>query len=189
MIKEFITAESISEFSVLGYSLGGKFVLATLEGFPDQVKEVFLLAPDGIKTSMWYSLATYPIALRKLFKSTIKKPQRFHAIADFAFRAGLIDRGILRFVESQMNTEEKRQRVYASWVVFRHFNFNMTLISEIINRYTIKLVVIVGKYDKIITAKNMNRLTDLVPHAQLEVIEAGHNNVVDASVEILNKIK
>lgn len=189
IIKKFITAESINAFSVLGYSLGGKFALATLERFQNQVKEVFLIAPDGIKTSIWYRLATYPFAFRNLFKSIIKKPQRFHVVANFAFRTGLIGKGILRFAESQMNTESKRQRVYLSWVVFRHFDFNMTHISAIINRHAIKLVVIVGKHDKIITARSMKRLTDFVSHAQLEVIDAGHNNVVDASIEILNTIK
>lgn len=188
MIKKLLDEESITEFSVLGFSMGGKFALATLEALPNRVKEIFLIAPDGIKTSVWYNLATYPIALRNLFKSTIKKPLRFKAIADFAFRAGLIDRGILRFVESQMNTEEKRNRVYFSWVVFRHLSFSMRHISSLITLHTIKLVVIVGTFDKIITAKNMSRLTNLVPHAQLEVIEAGHNNVVDASIEILKKI-
>jgi pimeloyl-ACP methyl ester carboxylesterase len=185
LIQKLLSEESIQEFSVLGFSMGGKFALATLEGFPTHVKEVFLIAPDGVKTSMWYSLATYPVALRNLFKSTISKPQRFNAIANFAYRTRLIDKGILRFVESQMNTEQKRQRVYLSWVVFRHLSFNMTEVSKIINQQAIKLIVIVGRFDKIITSRNMTKLTALVPHVQLEVIEAGHNSVVDASVSIL----
>lgn len=189
LMQELITKESIDEFSVLGYSMGAKFALATLESFPHQTREVFLLAPDGIKTSMWYSLATYPVTLRNLFKSTIRKPQRFNAIAGFAFRTGLIDKGMLRFVEAQMNTEEKRKRVYFSWVVFRHLSFSMQQISSIINQNSIKLLMLVGRFDKIITAKNMNGLTNRVPQAQVEVIDAGHNTIIDASIEILNKTK
>lgn len=185
IVEKILAEESITEFSVLGFSIGGKFALATLEGFPKQVKEIFLLAPDGIKTSMWYSLATYPYVFRKLFKSMIRKPERFNAIAKFAFRMKLIDKGILRFVESQINTEEKRKRVYLSWVVFRHLSFDMKQISNTINQHKINLTVIVGRFDKIITAKNMKSLVRFVPHARLEILEAGHNSIIDASVEIL----
>lgn len=187
LMKKFLNEQSISTFSLLGFSMGGKFVLATLEAFPDCVKEVFLLAPDGIKTSMWYSLATYPVALRNLFKSMIKKSNRFHAIANSAFRIGLIDQGILRFVESQMNTEEKRKRVYYAWVVFRHLKFNMASIARIINENNIRLVMILGKFDKVITEKNMRNLLHKVKDYQLETLEAGHNAVVGASIPILSK--
>jgi pimeloyl-ACP methyl ester carboxylesterase len=167
--------------------MGGKFALATLEGFPDRVKEIFLLAPDGIKTSGWYSMATYPVVLRNLFKSMIKKPQRFNAIATFAFRAGLIDKGILLFVELQMNTEEKRKRVYYSWVVFRHLTFSMNKIARLINQHNIRLVMILGKFDKVITAKNMHALLHQVKNYQLELLEAGHNGIIHASAPILLK--
>jgi len=185
LMEKFLTQESINTFSLLGFSMGGKFVLATLEAFPEKVNEIFLLAPDGIKTSMWYSLATYPIAFRKLFKSMIAHPNRFAAIAHTAQRIGLINKGILRFVESQMNTEEKRKRVYYSWVVFRHLSFDMDTISKLINQNNIRLVMIVGKFDKVITPRNMNALLRKVPNAHLEIPHTGHNGVIEASIQIL----
>lgn len=185
LMEKFILDHSIDNFSVLGFSMGGKFALATLESFPDRTREIFLLAPDGVKTSMWYSLATYPIMLRKLFRSMITHPNRFTSIAHFAHRVGLIDKGILRFVESQMNTEEKRKRVYYSWVVFRHLNFNMTSIADIINGHHIRLMMIVGKFDKVITPKNMRALLRHVKTYELEIPDTGHNGVIDASVKII----
>lgn len=187
LMKKFLDEQSITSFSLLGFSMGGKFVLTTLEAFPDRVKEVFLLAPDGIKTSPWYSLATYPVSLRNVFKSMIKKPNRFHALANTAFRLGLIDKGILRFVESQMNTEEKRNRVYYAWVVFRHLTFRMGTIARVVNQHNIRLVMILGKFDKIITLKNMNTLLRKVKTYQLEIPETGHTGVIEASIPILKK--
>lgn len=185
LMESFLTGHSISNFSVLGFSMGGKFALATLEAFPEHAKEIFLLAPDGIKTSLWYSLATYPIMLRKLFKSMITHPNRFTSIARFAHRAGLIDKGILRFVESQMNTEEKRRRVYYSWVVFRHLKFDMTAIANTINRYAIRLVLVAGKFDKVITIQNMKLLLDKVKVYELATPDTGHNGVIEASIPAL----
>ncbi len=177
-METFFRENHLNEISLLGYSLGAKFVLATLEVFPEKVKEIFLVAPDGIKTSFWYSLATYPILLRKIFKSMINHHERFTSLAGFAHSIGLVDKGIIRFVESQMNTEDKRRRVYYSWVVFRHLKFDKVEIAEIINRHQPWLMIIVGKYDKIIKTESMNVLLDHVDQYQLEILEAGHNHLL-----------
>lgn len=177
-IETFLRENHLNDISLLGYSLGAKFVLATLEAFPEKVKEIFLVAPDGIKTSFWYSLATYPVLLRKIFKSMIDHQKRFIRLAGFAHTIGLIDKGIIRFIESQMNSEEKRRRVYYSWVVFRHLKFDMVEIAEMINRQQPWLMIIVGKYDKIIKTESMNVLLDHVDQYQLEILEAGHNHLL-----------
>jgi len=173
LIEAFLREKDIDTFSLLGFSMGGKFAIATLEAFPDRVKEIILLAPDGIKTSFWYSLATYPVAFRKFFKGMIGNHARFLSIAKASKKLGLIDKGVLRFVETQMDSEEKRERVYYSWVVFRHLTFDIKKIAAMILQHNITIRLYVGKYDKIITAKNMKRLT-----SNVQIIEAGHNDII-----------
>jgi pimeloyl-ACP methyl ester carboxylesterase len=179
LISAILTENHINSFTVLGFSMGAKFAMATLEAFSDRVEEIILLAPDGIKTSYWYSLATYPIALRSLFRSMVGNHKRFLQIASGARELGLIDKGVLRFVETQMDSEEKRKRVYHSWVVFRHLKFNVDGIAGLINKHNIRLKLFVGRFDKIITADNMKRLTSKVPGAQFEAVDAGHNNLIN----------
>lgn len=188
MMAKFLQTHALDAFSVMGFSMGGKFALITLEAFPEKTKEIFLLAPDGIKTSFWYSLATYPLAFRKLFKSMIDHPGRFHAIATSAHRFRIIDRGVLRFTELQMNTAEKRQRVYLSWVVFRHLRVQVPKVARLINLHEVKLTLLIGRFDKIITTRNMNRLLNHVDTYQFEVLEAGHNDLIDQSVSYLKKL-
>ncbi len=178
LLSEFLKHHQIGKFSLLGFSMGGKFALAALEVFPEKIDRVFLLAPDGIKTNAWYSLATYPIALRNLFKSLILKPKRFQFMATFAHKMGVIDNGVLRFTKSQMNTEAKRQQVYYSWVVFRHLKFKMSTIAHLINSNNINITIVVGKHDKIITAKNMSSLLRKLPNHTLEILDAGHTGLL-----------
>lgn len=185
ILQQFLDEHHIEKFSVLGFSMGGKFALASLELFPHQIEQIILLAPDGVKTSFWYSLATYPLVLRKFFKSMILKPGRLHAVTTVLHTLHLIDHGMLRFAESQMATQEKRERVYYSWVVFRHLQVDIRQIAELINASSIQLLMIVGKHDKIITARNMNRLLRLVPNHQLELLDTGHNGVIDGSIPVL----
>lgn len=181
-IELFLAENGIQKFHIAGFSLGGKFALATLEAFPEKIQKVYLIAPDGIKTSFWYSLATYPAILRKFFRSMILHPDRFLTLARFLNKTGLLDTGLIRFAEYQMNSEEKRARVYFSWVVFRHLNFDIDCIARIINEQDIQLTLIVGKFDKVITPQNMHLLTKKLKHYRLEILESGHNGLINQSL-------
>lgn len=187
IMVNFLKEHQIERFSVLGFSLGGKFALSMLELFPKQIEQIFLLAPDGIKTNFWYSLATYPLLLRQFFKSMILKPGRLHAITSVLHALRVVDKGLLRFAESQMDTQEKRERVYYSWVVFRHLHFDMRKIAGLIQDHNIQLTMIVGKHDKIITAQNMQRLLRHLRNHQLDMLDTGHNGVIAGSISILMK--
>lgn len=181
-IGQFLTENNINRFSVAAFSLGGKFALTAAEFFPSRIDELFLIAPDGIKTSFWYSLATYPLLLRKLFKSMILHPQRFIRIAEFLNRSGVVDKGLIRFAEYQMNNEEKRKRVYYSWVVFRHLTPDLNKIAKALNENSISLTLIVGKYDKVIEPKNMNHFLKRVKKFRFEILENGHTGLINESI-------
>lgn len=189
ILKVLFLEQGITSFSILAYSLGGKFALTTIEGFPQQVKEVYLLAPDGIKTSFWFSLATYPNIFRTFFKSMIFRHERFLMIAKKLTEYNLVDKGLIRFADYQMNTEAKRKRVYYSWVVFRHLTFDLKKMGSLINHNNIKLTLIVGKYDKVIKPENMQGLLKYVRHYRLEIIESGHTGMMSEGLKFLTKEK
>jgi len=178
-IELFLVEQKIDRFSVAGFSLGARFVFATLESVPDKIDDFFLIAPDGIKNSLWYNLATYPIALRKLFKSMIFHEGRFYSIAHFINRLGLVDNGLLRFAESQMKTEEMRKRVYYSWVVFRKLKFNIPAIAALIRKHAIRTTLIIGRFDKVITETNMKKLLKHLPECTVIKLETGHNGLIE----------
>lgn len=180
-MERFLELHQMDKFSVSGFSLGGKFALATLEAFPEKIESIILIAPDGIKTSFWYSLATYPIIIRRLFKSMVLHPTRFTALSRTLSNLGLMDKGLIRFAEHQMDTEDKRRRVYNSWVVFRHLTFDLKKIASLINRHSIALTMITGKFDKVIRSVNMNKLLVHVKNFRHEILETGHNGLINGA--------
>lgn len=180
-LNEFLKSNQIETFSVAGFSLGGKFALATVEAFPERTKGIILLAPDGIKTSFWYSLATYPLLFRKIFRSMIDHPDRFYAVLKMLHAWNLVDKGVLKFAEFQMNSEEKRKRVYYSWVVFRRLRFNLDEVASLINKHKIQITIIVGQFDKVIQPKNMERFLSRLHHYVFETPEAGHTGLIAVS--------
>lgn len=188
IMMQFFQENNLERFSVLGFSMGGKFALATLELFPTRIENLILLAPDGIKTSFWYSLATYPLLLRKFFRSMILHPGRLHTLVSLLRTLRLVDKGVLRFAEHQMNTREKRERVYYSWVVFRHLHVDMKSIAILILEHSIALTLIVGKHDKIITEKNMRHLLRHLPQHACRVVDSGHNQIIEASIPVVRQV-
>jgi len=186
-MAQFLGENNVKEFSLVGFSLGGKFALATVEAYPDRVKKLFLLAPDGIKTSFWYSMATYPLPLRKFFRGMINSYNRFLTLANILNKLKLVDKGLVRFADFQMGTEEKRKRVYYSWVVFRHLTFNIRKIAGLINDHDIQTIVIVGRYDKVIVPENMKKFLSYLKSSDFHVLESGHGGLIYQSLPFLQQ--
>src|ERR1700741_969757 len=44
------------QFSLIGYSMGGRVALHLIQQIPERIKKVVLLAPDGMKVNFWYWL-------------------------------------------------------------------------------------------------------------------------------------
>jgi pimeloyl-ACP methyl ester carboxylesterase len=89
-----------------------------------------------------------------------------------------MDPGLLRFAESQMNTAEKRKKVYFSWVVLRHLEFNMRKLAALLNENNIHTILIAGQFDKVIRVENLSRLSKHLNDQKTLVIESGHNNLL-----------
>jgi hypothetical protein len=90
-----------------------------------------------------------------------------------------IDKGVIKFAKIQMKTREQRRRVYFSWVIFRLLSFDMKEIAYLINHHQIKTDMFLGHHDKIITEKNMMVLLKKLHHYNLQILDAGHNTLID----------
>jgi pimeloyl-ACP methyl ester carboxylesterase len=178
IMEAFLVRENISRFDMAAFSMGGKFLMATMEAFPNQVDHLMLIAPDGIKTNTWYSLASYPILFRSYFRSMIVKPWRFYNLINILKKLGVLDKGIAKFASTQMDTRRKRRRVYYAWVMFRHLTFNKRKLAKLINQHDVRVDFYIGRYDKIITEEGMSILSKHLHCINIHVLESGHNQLI-----------
>lgn len=86
----------------------------------------------------------------------------------------------LRFAESQMDTEFKRAQVYYSWVSLRHFLPDLKKLSALINELKMPVTFYLGKHDKVIDLAVVKPLLDLLPMAELKLLDSGHTHLVEA---------
>ena len=178
LLERFLQEEQINHFSVAGFSMGGKFALATLEAFPERIKAFYLVAPDGIKTSFWYSVATYPGWLSGIFKRTVVKPQPFFKLVQVLGSLKVLHPGLLRFARHQMDSPAKRLKIYKSWTSFRFLVFDLEKIIRLLNTSGIPTHIFLGQFDQIITAAGIKFFSDAIQNCQVIILRTGHTHLL-----------
>ena len=174
----FLDSNNISRFSNIGFSIGAKISLMLMELFPERIEDLILIAPDGFRTNIWYKVGTGSRLTRSLFKYFVHHPEYFFKFADSMTSLGLVHHGVLRFAKSQMNTLEKRERVYYTWMFFRNLGIRKRRIIDLLRTHKIPVSVFLGKEDKIILEKHFNFLKDKGIDLNITVLEAGHNDLI-----------
>src|SRR5690606_16030245 len=108
--------------------------------------------------------------LRRYFQSLIIRPGSFFKILSAMSRLRFMDKGVLKFAGSQMDTIRKRRKVYYTWVIFRRMTFDLKKITSLLNAYDIPVDVYLGTYDKIITPVKMKAFLNTLNNNRLILI-------------------
>lgn len=180
LIADFLETEGIRSFAVAGFSMGGKFAFTILESFPERIHTVFLIAADGIKTSFWYSLATYPGWLSGFFKRTVLKPEPLFKLVQVMANLNLMHPSVLRFAASQLEDTPKRLQLYRSWIDFRPLTFELKNIAFLLNKHKIPVTFLFGRYDRIITAEGVKFFTETLENCEVITLKTGHTQLLEA---------
>jgi pimeloyl-ACP methyl ester carboxylesterase len=187
IMTTFMENENIQRFSLLGFSMGAKLVLATLELFSDRTEQIFLIAPDGIKRHILYTVATSPFLLQRAFKAFMKNPTWLITTGQRLQRLKLINGNLMRFVIFHLHDEKKRERVYQAWMLFRKLSFNTDKLAASINTHAITTTMILAKHDEVIASQPIIKFASKLKKCRLEVLDTGHAGLIrHATPYILN---
>lgn len=181
--------EDFQDFHLIGYSMGGKFSLFTFELLSDQVKSFTLLAPDGIKTGLWYSMSSYPNYFHPIFKRVVFKPQRFFGIMEGLNSAGLAGKSLVKFVQTQMETRSKRAQAYFVWKVFGGIQLQLGQIIRLARKKNTPITLFIGEFDKMVSSENLERFSSKIPQLQKIILPVGHGGLIEAAANFLRSKK
>ncbi|NNV57704.1 alpha/beta fold hydrolase [Limnovirga soli] len=161
--------------SILAYSLGGRLALHLLQLYPTQIKQLVLLAPDGLKVNFWYRLGTQTQWGNALFKYTMQYPNWFIAIVTVGRKTGILNKSITKFVHAHMDDPTIRTQLYQRWTALRHFAPKQKKIKQLIQQYQIPVNILYGSYDRIIVPKRSKYLQQQNNLVSITIIEGGHD--------------
>jgi pimeloyl-ACP methyl ester carboxylesterase len=184
-LSKFLQENQIKNFSVISFSMGGRFALATLEAFTERIEEAILLAPDGITEDPFYFGATRFSFTRNIFKKILKNNHKFHRFAGLLSRVGIVHESVLKFAKMMVDTPEKQEQLYNTWIGFRTLKFDVEKLAQLINNQEINVKIFMGKYDKLLPIQNVYPLSKRLKNAELIILESTHGRLVDKTTEFL----
>jgi pimeloyl-ACP methyl ester carboxylesterase len=179
ILEDFLLQNNIQRFSIMGFSMGGKFALATLQLFPQRIESCWLLAPDGITESPWYRLATRFWLSKNLFWFFISNVGRFKKLAEPLVKMGLVEKSAVKFAETTLSTPAQRERVYRSWIGFSLIRAEMTLVAQIVKENKVDMKVFLGKHDALLPIHYVLPLTKRLSDLEPIVLKTGHHRLVE----------
>lgn len=187
-LHQFLQENNITQFSVAGFSMGGRFALTTLEAFAHNINEVFLMAPDGLTDHWLYVLATRFALTRRVFKVIAFQQDKLQSLGKWLLKLRLIDPSTIRFAQAMMNTPEKQQQIYQTWIGFRALRFSPQKLAQLIEIHQVKTWIFMGKYDKIMPLKEAYSFTNHLKDNKLVVLDSGHGRLVEKTAMYLRKL-
>lgn len=185
--NQFCIKESITTFEALGFSFGGRFALASMMTRPLQCKKLHLLAPDGINSSFWYELATAPGISDRIFKRLLERPTYLFRFIRSVQQLRLMPPGASKFALSQLETQEQRDLIYLTWTMFKPLKYSQELLAGTINRFGIKTIMYLAKYDQILPGDKLSKFASQLDYHQKFVIPCGHEQLIAKSIPFFIK--
>jgi pimeloyl-ACP methyl ester carboxylesterase len=183
---KFLQENQIKDFSIIAFSMGGRFALATVEAFAEKIENLILLAPDGITEDPKYILATHYGFTRKIFKYVVQNNVKFHTFADLLARTGIVHKNVVKFAKIMVDSPQKQEQLYRAWVGFHQLRFDIKKIAQLINNQEINVNIFMGKYDKLLPINRVFPLTKRLKKVELIELEATHGGLVKEAIIFLN---
>ncbi len=176
-LDKLFLKESVERFSVIGYSMGGRFALTTLQHFAAQMDYLYLIAPDGLVEGNWYRFATGSKTQRLLFKTVLRSYPSFLAIAKSLSNMGVLNKGLLKFAQVHLQSKEERNRVFNSWICFRKLVLSPKKLHKISLQHKVTVRIILGNYDRVIPVKRIVPKLIISPFITLQKVDITHHKL------------
>lgn len=177
-------------FSLLGFSMGNRFVVSLLHLFGSRIQSLYLCAPDGIIPRFAFKAATGSVLNRFVFKWMVFRTANILTLINLLTKLSLISNKLSIFVSQQMYTKRQRRRVYMSWVMFRKLNCSVEELNQIVRKHSIDANLILATRDRILTIPYFKKLiqSDDIKTHYVEASHAGLIAQLCQNKELLKKL-
>ncbi len=174
------------KISVLAYSMGGRVALHLMQLMPQQIEQVVLIAPDGMRMNFWYWLGTQTMVGNKIFQYTMENPNWFRAMLKGLVATKLVDNWIVRFANQFLNDPEQRNKLYNIWTTMRKFKPDLNKVKSEMQAHQMPLHLFYGKFDKVIQSKYGEKFqSQITQYCSIKTIDAGHQLLTEQHAAII----
>lgn len=189
LIEHFLQQININRFSLMGYSLGGRFALTLTQFLHKRIDRLVLIAPDGLKRSVYNEFTTGTNVGKNFVKWMVNYPESFFDTIDTLHKYRFISPKMRKVIQIHFETHDRRTLMRDAISSFRYINPNLRKVSNNINNCNIELIMIFGKYDFIIPLKlGEHFMKFITSKKKLHVINASHNILTENTLKTLSEL-
>lgn len=159
VFSDFLASENILNFSLIAYSLGGRFALYTFQKLAHRINQVILIAPDGFHQHFWYRVATSPL-INSVFRYLMYHPEIFNKWLNFFEQIKWVPQPLIKFARKELQSKKRCIQVYYTWTHFKPIQPDLQLINQLSHQNSKKIHLILGTRDSII---NPEKIVEYIP--------------------------
>lgn len=185
LMLSFFAHENIERCDLIGYSMGGRIAMMTVQLLPEHIQSLLLIAPDGLKINWLYRFASGTHLGKWLYRRFITRPKFLFWITDTAHRLKFINDKLHRFVYVHLDNEEKRQLVYDAWLIHKLLFPDLDVIAKHV-RNGMPFNMVFGKYDSVIVPALGKAMAGRIDNAACyHEIESGHQLITERTARFI----
>lgn len=177
IVQQLLVREGFRQFYLMGFSMGGRLALSLSGPLLSQLLGLVLIAPDGIRTHQVFDIAVYPAWGRYVFRMVMKKPGLFFYLIRLLRKGKVLSKFIYEFTLNHMDTQQKRDRIYNTWVSLKNFNPPVQVLQRQLAQAGVPVHLFFGRYDKVIKPGVGAHFCKSIPQATLDIVPKGHQLV------------
>ncbi len=186
-IADLFVQYNIEIFDSVSYSMGSRFNLCLPLLFPNQLKNIFIIAPDGIKFNFWNRVAISTPWGRRIFKFFVENGSVYMSTLLFFHKIGVVNKSHYAFSKWHMRDDRSRKRVYNAWMNMRFIRPDLNEVNNQIERNSIQLRSYFGKQDPVIPLSIQKRCVRFFPNQKHYLLDMDHNILNEELFALLAK--
>lgn len=186
MLKSLKNTFGFEAYSLIGFSMGARICLNLLLIDSDHIKNIILIAPDGLVHNFWYDLATRKHIGKRIFRYVTLQPKILLHSFDQLHRINILKESNYKYFKDQFGNKRLRLQLYKTWNVLSELKNDPQNTIKLLNESTIQIQIIAGLHDHIIPIKHAFYFKEKVPKTQLSTLKKGHRILNKSIIPYLN---
>jgi pimeloyl-ACP methyl ester carboxylesterase len=175
LAKDLMHEYHTHKIGLVGFSLGARVCICIAELLPDHIRNMVLVAPDGLQPNHFYRFLTATQLGRSLFRGFVRFGDRYIQLFAALHKIGILSRYKYKFAIQYIRTASSRQLLYDIWLSTSQLIPHLHHIKRQISAHHIPVHIMMGQNDKIIPIKNALRFKGRSTYINVHVFERGHN--------------
>ncbi|MDI9320342.1 MAG: alpha/beta hydrolase [Phycisphaerales bacterium] len=175
LVHKMMSEYQVQKFGLVGFSLGARLCLCITEVMPEHIRNMVLVAPDGLRPNYLFQFLTSTQIGNYLFSSFVQRGDAYLRFFAKLHQIGIIDRYRYKFALQYIHSLSSRKLLYNIWMSTRALTPRLQHLKKVLATHHIPIHILMGQQDKIIPLKNAMRFKSHNDYIFVHVFERGHN--------------